>query len=73
LGARSPFEYTIVPEELTVRTEEIPEINQQKFASSQNKWRERSARLHTLKKRLDVNKLLSDIDALAALNRVWDE
>ena len=33
LGARSPFEYTIVPEELTLRTQDAPYYTQQKFSS----------------------------------------
>lgn len=50
LGARSHFEYTIAPEELTVRTQDVPSYTQQKFHHFLKKWRGKNAKRNTLKK-----------------------
>ena len=64
LGARSPFEYTIVPEELTVRTQDAPSYTQQKFSSFSEEMEREERKAEYAEKKLDVNKCLFGFDVL---------
>jgi hypothetical protein len=68
LGARSPFQYTIVPEGLTVRTEIAPYY--QKFASFSEEMEREQRKGTYAEKKGGCNKFLPEIDALTAQNRV---